>query len=64
MQLNSTSVYPPGAKNDFFEFLPLKRQKFGEMDGLCRRGFQHNGKGIREHGNRNKCKKDNDKNKV
>jgi hypothetical protein len=48
----------------FFEFLPLKRQKFGEMDGLYGRGFQHNGKGIREHGNRKKCKEDNDKNKV
>jgi hypothetical protein len=48
----------------FFEFLPFKRHKFRMRDELYRGGFQHNGMEKREHGNGNKCKGDNDKNKV
>jgi hypothetical protein len=45
----------------FFELLPFKRHKFGTRDELCGEGFQSNGKEIRKHANRNKCKEDNDK---
>jgi hypothetical protein len=51
-------------KMSFFEFFPLKRQKFGEMDGLVGEDFNAMERKKRKHGNRNKCKEDNDKNKV
>jgi hypothetical protein len=52
----------PRAKMRFFEFLPFKRHKFRMRDELCGGGFQHNGIKKCKHGNRNKCKEDNDSN--
>jgi hypothetical protein len=54
----------PERKMRFFEFLPFKRHKIGRRDELYGGGFQRNGLEIPEHANRNKCKEDNDKNKV
>jgi hypothetical protein len=57
----SSSVY---TQMRFFEFLPFSKGTNLEQGMNFAWRISTQWKGKREHGNRNKCKEDNDKNKV